>query len=237
MKLRCDNIIATDATQVRVKLDKDLIEQYAADIKNGDIFPAVDVFAENGSEAYWLADGFHRHRATIDAGKDSIKVKLHEGGKHDALIHALGANAGHGLRRTNADKINAVKLALKDPAICQLTQQEIADICRVDRSTVQRVERRGLLNENDSQEAAKPHESGTPEENSPDNVRPTKVPPTQKEIDLAQVRELNAGYKEFPYDGDGFLELELTPDDIADFEYVSTMTAHAVIAYRNRGDD
>ena len=51
-------------------------------------------------------------------------------------MFALGANTTHGIRRSNRDKINAVKLALKDPQILELTQQQIADICRVSRETV-----------------------------------------------------------------------------------------------------
>ncbi|MDD3642958.1 MAG: hypothetical protein PHQ19_05810, partial [Candidatus Krumholzibacteria bacterium] len=47
----------------------------------------------------------------------------------DALRHALGANAAHGHRRTNADKRRAVELALREfpktPAI------KIAEICGV----------------------------------------------------------------------------------------------------------
>ena len=232
MRLACDNILATDATQVRVKLDRGLIDQYTEDIKNGDIMPPVDVFAENDSEAYWLADGFHRHLATINAGLDDIEVKVHEGGKHEALIFALGANAGHGLRRTNADKRNAVKIALADPAISLLRQQEIADICRVERHTVSRMSRRELLDKNSNNEnnGTKFHEPGEPEENDASNVRPTKAPPTQEMVDRDELRQALSLIKAFPYGGEDSTKLDLDPDDIKDLGYVSSWCAQAVLA-------
>ena len=114
MTLHPEMIEATAATQVRTKLHKDLIDAYCEDIKNGAIMPPIVVFCEKGAERWILADGFHRLYAHIHAEKDEIEVTIHEGGRHDALIYALGANACHGLRRTNADKINAVKMALRE---------------------------------------------------------------------------------------------------------------------------
>ena len=218
MKMSCDNIIATSATQVRVKLNKEVIDQYHEDLDAGAIFPPISVFREDGSESYWLGDGFHRLYAAIHAGHEEIDVEVHEGGKHEALIYALGANAGHGLRRTNADKINAVKLALKDPAISQLSQQEIADICRVERHTVGRISRRDSLNENND-DGTKFHDPGEPEENDASNVRPTKAPPTQEMVDRDELRQAMSLIRAFPYTGDGTEKLGLSQDDIANVNY------------------
>lgn len=212
MKMSCDNIIATSATQVRVKLNKEVIDQYHEDLDAGAIFPPISVFREDGSESYWLGDGFHRLFAAIHAGHEEIDVEVHEGGKHEALIYALGANAGHGLRRTNADKRNAVKIALADPAISQLSQQEIADICRVERHTVSRISRRELLDNNSNNEnnGTKFHE---PEENKPENVRPTKPEPTQEEHDRREFREALAMIRVLPYGGaEGYQRLNLSGD-------------------------
>ncbi len=41
MRLACDNIEATKSTQARVTLDKNIIDQYTDDLKNGDIFAAL----------------------------------------------------------------------------------------------------------------------------------------------------------------------------------------------------
>ncbi len=233
IKLACDNIEATAATQVRTELHKDVIQEYQEDYLNGAIFPPLVVFAEKGAERYVLADGFHRLYAAIHAGIVEIDVEVHEGGLHDALVYALGANTGHGLRRTNADKVNAVKLALKDPEISQLTQQEIADVCRVHRDTVRRVEHKFSAGRYSN--AAKQHstnEGGEAEPNTPDNQRPTKPAPTQEEVDLGEIRQANALYKAFPYGGEDTTKLALTKDDIEDLEYVSGWAAHAVLVHR-----
>lgn len=222
-------IEATTATQVRMKLDKGIITMYQEDIENGAIMPAVDVFAEKGSARHILADGFKRLLAAVNAGREEIEVKVHEGGMHEALIWALGSNRTHGERRTNADKINAVQMALKDPAISQLTQQEIADICCVNRSTVQRVELRlGVTGR-----YKKPTKPGSPEDNKPENNRPTKPAPTQDEVEREELRSYLKGVKAFPYEGSEAVKLGLSPDDVADLEYCSAWMAHAVIACRN----
>jgi len=227
MRLACDNIIATEATQVRVKLNKELIDQYHEDLDAGAIFPPIAVFRENDSEAYWLGDGFHRLISHIHAGIEEIAVEVYEGGKHEALVFALGANTTNGLRRSNADKINAVKMALNDPEIAEHTQQEIADICRVTRETVNRISRREFLEDDDEVE------SQEPEENKPENKRPTKEPPTQAEVERDELRQAMGLVKALPYPGADAIKLELDPDDVANLEYVSTWCAHAVLAYRD----
>jgi hypothetical protein len=49
--------------------------------------------------------------AAKQIGQKQIKCEVREGCRADALRYALGANGTHGLRRTNADKANAVKMA------------------------------------------------------------------------------------------------------------------------------
>lgn len=228
MKIRIDDLECTEATQVRVMLHKEVIEQYQEDLENGAIFPAIVAFCEKGSERKIVADGHHRIYAHVHAGIEEIDVDLHEGGLHDALLYALGANTVHGLRRSNADKINVVKLALKDPEISQLTQQEIADICRVERKTVNRVGRRETLDDVPKVQ----NQEGEAEENKPENQRPTLPAPTQEEVDLGEIRQANALYKAFPYGGEDTTKLALTEADIDDLEYVSGWAAHAVLVHR-----
>lgn len=232
ISLACDNIIATSATQVRVKLNEDKIKEYQEDIENGADMPALDVFAEKDSEAYYLSDGFHRLLAYINAGREFVECEVHEGGLHDALVYALGANTAHGLRRTNADKVNAVRLALKDPELSQLTQQEIADVCRVSLTTVQRTEHKQGGRYSKTSKTHSTNEGGEAEPNKLENQRPTKPEPTQEEVDLGEVRQANALYKAFPYGGEDTTKLALTKEDIEDLEYVSGWCAHAVLVHR-----
>lgn len=232
MKMFCDNIEATEATQVRAKLSKETIDQYREEIETGAEMPPVVVFAEDGSQRYILADGHHRLYAHIHAELTEIEVDLRVGDMHDALEFALQANRAHGLRMTNADKVKSVKMALADPELSQKTQQEIADIVGITREAVNRISRRDTL------DAAKDvdGEPGEPEENTADNVRATKPEPTQQEVERGELRQAASLVKALPYGGEDASKLELTPDDVADLEYLSTWCAHAVLAYRNSGD-
>ncbi len=102
------DLIRTDGgTQMRVnQLDLLTVTDYAEAMKQGKIFPPVDVFFD-GSD-YWLADGFQRHAGTKQAELEEINADVHHGTLRDAILFAVGANATHGLPRTNADKRRAV---------------------------------------------------------------------------------------------------------------------------------
>lgn len=189
--------------------------------------PAVVVFAEKGSARHILADGFHRLVAHVNAELDEIKVEVHEGNMHDALAYALSANRLHGLRRSNADKINAVKMALKDPVFSALTQEEIADLCGVSRATVNRVSVRETTGRTAADE-----KKAKPKKPTADDHRPTKPEPTQEEVERDELREALKLVKALPYSGEDATKLGLDKDDVADLEYVSTWCAHAVLACR-----
>lgn len=227
--LATDNIEATSATQVRTKIHKDVVDAYQHDLECGAVMPPVIVFAEKGSARYILADGFHRLMAHINAGIEEIEVDVHEGRMHDALEYALSANRAHGLRRSNGDKINAVKMALKDPVFSQLSHQDIANLCGVHKNTVQRTSLRATL-------AATPKVS-TPRPANGDDHRPTLPEPTQEQIEHEELRVALKAIKVFPYPGDEAVKLDLDKDDIADLEYVSSWCAHAVLAARSQSDD
>ena len=230
--IRCDAIFATDATQVRVKLSKDVIDDYTAEIKTGAKMPAIVCFSEKNSERIFMADGFHRHRAHINAELEEIEVDLRVGNKHDALEYALSANRAHGLRMTNADKVRGVKMALADSELAHRTQQEIADMIGITREAVNRISRRETLDKNKATDTG----PGEPEDNKPDNQRSTMPAPTQAEVERGELRAALGMIKAFPYEGADALKLELSKDDIADLEYVSAWCAHAVIAYRKSED-
>lgn len=232
MKMFCDNIEATEATQVRAKLSEETIDQYREEIETGAEMPPVVVFAEDGSQRYILADGHHRLYAHIHADLKEIDVDLRVGDIHAALEFALQANRAHGLRMTNADKVKSVKMALADPELSQKTQQEIADIVGITREAVNRIGRRETLADADVDS-----EPGEPEENSADNVRATKPEPTQQEVERGELRQAASLVKALPYGGEETVHLDLTKDDVADLEYISTWCAHAVLAHRNSTSD
>lgn len=52
------------------------------------------------------------------------------------MLYSVGANAAHGLRRTNVDKHKAVMTLLQDEEWSQWSNKEIARHCAVNPSTV-----------------------------------------------------------------------------------------------------
>ena len=68
---------------------------------------------------------------------------MRKGGRVDALKYALGANAVHGQRRSNADKRRCVEIAVKE--FGGLSSRAIAELCAVGHQLVDQV--RGPLDE------------------------------------------------------------------------------------------
>src|SRR5713101_5625293 len=102
------------------------VSEYSKAMKNGDTFPPVVVYYDQEQDEYWLADGFHRCVAAVDAGLSEIEVEVREGTRRAALLHAVGANAAHGIRRKNADKRKAVFTLLADEEWRAWSDHEIA---------------------------------------------------------------------------------------------------------------
>ena len=121
-------------TQARLKIDDDIVMEYAEAMQRGDTFPPVIAFDDGNS--LWLADGFHRYHACKFLGKPAIATDRREGSQRDAILYSLGANASHGLRRSSADKRRAVEMMLKDSQWSQWSGREIAKQCGVDEKTV-----------------------------------------------------------------------------------------------------
>ncbi len=117
------------AIQPRAALDDEYTEELVNELKNGRMFPPVVVFQD--LEDYWLADGFHRYVAHQKAGLGKIKADVRKGGKREAMLHSVSANATHGKRRSNADKRKAALTLLKDKEWSRWTDRFIAEQCRV----------------------------------------------------------------------------------------------------------
>ena len=117
-------------TQLRAEANEETIEQYRVALVEWDAtFPPVVVFFDGA--AYWLADGFQRYEAFKRAGRTTIPTEIRRGSRRDALLYSAGANATHGLPRTNADKRRAVEALLSDAEWSQWADREIARRCNV----------------------------------------------------------------------------------------------------------
>jgi uncharacterized ParB-like nuclease family protein len=98
-------------TQPRTAVDEAVVAEYAEDMKAGAEFPPVRVVSDGA--AYWLVDGFHRYYAHRKLGRTQIRAEVTTGLLTEAQWLSLAANQGHGLRRTNIDKVKAVTKALR----------------------------------------------------------------------------------------------------------------------------
>lgn len=103
--------IETEGLQIRVKMDQDVILDYADAMKAGKKFPPLLTFFDG--ESYFLADGFHRLHAAKELSLLKIACEVRDGTRADARLAACGANQEHGLQRKNQDKRQAVKVVLE----------------------------------------------------------------------------------------------------------------------------
>lgn len=116
-------------TQSRVELNESVVADYAEVIRRGDSLPPVVVFFDGST--HWLADGFHRFHAHRTARAEEIEADVRTGARRDAVLFSVGANAHHGLRRTNEDKRRAVQTLLDDAEWSQWSDRQIAEACGV----------------------------------------------------------------------------------------------------------
>lgn len=129
--------IRTDGgTQPRAAIDFAIVEEYAQALATGATFPPAVVFFD-GTD-YWLADGFHRVHAHKTVDLAEIACDVRQGTRRDAILFSVGANAAHGMRRTNEDKRRAVLTMLGDSEWAAGSDREIAKKCAVDEKTVAR---------------------------------------------------------------------------------------------------
>lgn len=132
------DVIKTDGgTQSRALLNDQVVSDYAEAIKAGATFPPIVVFYDG--KKHWLADGFHRFHAYQKAGRTTVDADVRQGTRRDAILHSVGANETHGLRRTNADKRRAVITLLSDPEWVEQSERWIAGAAKVSHTYVQKI--------------------------------------------------------------------------------------------------
>ncbi len=130
-------IAVDDQTHPRAKLNQAVVAEYSEAMRNGDVFPPIDIFCKGTS--IYLADGRHRIEAARRLARTTILAEVHSGDHRDAILFALAANTTHGVRRSNADKRKAVRIVLADPEWRTWSANEIAKRCNVSWGTVRSV--------------------------------------------------------------------------------------------------
>lgn len=149
--LKIEQIRTDGGTQPRMSLNEATVTEYGEAITEGAKFPPVTVF-HDGAE-YWLADGFHRFFAHKGIGVLDIPADVHQGTQRDAILYSVGANAAHGLRRSNDDKRKAAMTLLEDAEWAKWSDREIAKRCGVSNDFVSRL-RKVSLSSDDSEKPA-----------------------------------------------------------------------------------
>lgn len=187
--IQVGRIVTDGGTQSRVALNEQAVADYAEALSNGDALPPIVVF-HDGS-AYWLADGFHRVMAATRAGMEWLPAEVRKGTKRDAVLYSVGANATHGLPRTNADKRHAVTLLLQDEEWAQWSDREIARRCLVGHNLVSDMRR--SLSSKDSEPRTKTY---TTKHGTTATMRTENIGRTGKAEKVERIRELSEqGYR------------------------------------------
>lgn len=136
-KLNLLNIRTDGGTQPRLELDQNLVKEYAEVMREGVVFPPVEVF-HDGSE-YWLVDGFHRYFAIKSNAVTTIEAIVHTGTLREARFYAWKANNKHG-NRLKAEDIRAIlRIMLTDEEYSKWSNNHIAKELGISSMTVGRV--------------------------------------------------------------------------------------------------
>jgi|GEM_PF-2957954 len=170
-------------------------------------------------------------RPALQADFAELPCDVRQGGLRDAILHSAGANAAHGLRRTNADKRRAVLMLLEDEEWGTWNDSEIGRRCAVDHKTVARlraehlgisqdaprtVERGSSVYEMKPRASAKPAE---PEPSALAEAEPAKLPPALEAepafpLDAPPSNVVRAGDRFSLIPAPGSIELGGRPDPL-----------------------
>ena len=134
-----DDIVLDERCQPRAVLNPEAVAEYSGIYEEGEVdLPALEVAKVDGKLV--LLDGFHRLAGARQADQGFIRVTIvEECDIGQALWLASGKNQGHGVRRTSADKRQAVTLALQSDIGEEQSLRVIADHVGVHHETVRRV--------------------------------------------------------------------------------------------------
>lgn len=132
-----------------------IIKEYEDGWKSKVPFPPISVVQVDGE--MYVTDGFCRVMAAQNVGKSRVEAVVTVGTWKDAMRAACGANASHGLRRTNADKRKATEIALRE--FPDETIRAIAEMVGVSHTYVQNLR--------------------SPKDDEPVTVKPVAVAPVE----------------------------------------------------------
>jgi uncharacterized ParB-like nuclease family protein len=204
------SLIRTDGgTQAREEISTAVAVEYAEAQREGAELPPVVLYHDKDGDTYWLADGFHRFQAHRLNNREDILSVVRDGTRRDAVLHAVGANRDHGLRRTNGDKKKAVMTLLEDPEWGTWSDNQIAKASGVSPTTVGTY--RASLSKSDSEAPAE--RTYTTKHGTVTTMKTAKIGNKKKAV--AEDRDAKA-VKEAPHEDSAPGAEQSTADDAAD---------------------
>jgi len=132
--------ITLDAGTQQRDLDREVIDRYAALIKDDVPFPPISLTC-NGS-SFWVTDGFHRVAAHIELGRTTIEATVTPGSLQDARWRSFAANKDHGLPRPKGAVTKILETILLDEEWSKTSLMDIADHVGCGKTQVWRMRKR-----------------------------------------------------------------------------------------------
>jgi hypothetical protein len=142
--------------------------------------------------------------------------EVRQGTRREAVLFSVGANASHGLRRTNADKERAVKVLLSDDEWKEWGDREIASRCGVTHPFVGQI-RKGLSGNGFQMASRKVQRGGTTYTQKPkEPALVIKIPntPEMPSIPMVSIPEILP--HSYPHDGPVPVHIEDLISDVED---------------------
>lgn len=136
-KVALKDIVRDDATQMRVAVDKEVVDRYAYDMEGGDQFPPVWL-VQDGRQ-YYIVDGHYRIGAAEACGRTKIDATVETGSRRDAILLACSVNGQHGQQRTPEDVKKLLYTMFADQEWGAWSSRELASHTRISRYTVDKV--------------------------------------------------------------------------------------------------
>lgn len=128
-EIELEHLILDERLQPRSLMNQSLVDEYMEDIADGDTFPPVEVIEVN--DRFYLTDGWHRVAAFRALSHTTVLANVTPGNMEQAILASSGANASHGLRRTNADKRRSVIRLLTTDTLASLSDSALAKAAKV----------------------------------------------------------------------------------------------------------
>ncbi|MBW8040545.1 MAG: hypothetical protein FVQ85_11145 [Planctomycetes bacterium] len=116
--------IRTDGKTQQRPVDDTVVARYAAMMKDGCVFPPVEIITDGKSNFLW--DGAHRYFAHLKRDKKYIEVNIKEGTQRDAIYLSFSANKTNAFPRQPGTAKEIIKKILKDSEWSKMSQHDIA---------------------------------------------------------------------------------------------------------------